>query len=58
MIVDNDGGKERGLKMLREDDIDDEGPLIFKDMKKPRTGTILETLEDLKDPGRGVNEDA
>ena len=57
MAMDDDGEPKRGLKRQREEDSDDEDPLILKHTKKIKTGTILETLRNLEDPERRVYED-
>ena len=54
MAVDDDGEPGRGLKRQREEDSDDEHPLIFKHMKRTNTENVLETSEDEE----GVDRDA
>ena len=58
MAVDDDGELGRGLKRQREEDSDDEDPLIFKHMKRTRAGTILEDSKDREDPEPRDCEDA
>ena len=58
MMVDTDEEPEQRIKGQREEDHNDEDPLIFKHIKKTKIGTIFGTSENLKDQERGVYEDA
>ena len=53
-----DGEPEQGMKRRREEDSDDEDPLIFKRIKRADTRDDLETSEDEEGLEEGVNQDA
>ena len=53
-----DGEPEHGLKRWREEDSDDEDPLVFRHMKRADTRDVLEISKDEEGLGERVNRDA